>query len=164
MGDDLTLKEREALRTPMQWSNTKHGGFTSYDKPFRPVIADGEYGYPTLNVAAARRDPDSLLQWFERMIRTLRECPEVGTGVCSIVPVTPPSVLAHRMEAPQGTLLFLHNLGDADVTVDVGEQPGQEGDPVEVFSDRPYDEAGADLTGIAVGAHGYRWLRLRRTA
>jgi len=164
MGDDLSLPERAALRTPMQWSDTKNGGFSSSDTVVRPVIAEGAFGYPRVNVATARRDPDSLLQWFERMIRTLRECPEVGVGTCTSVPVDPASVLVHRMEARQGTLLFLHNLGVDDVLVDVGPQPGQEGEPVEMFSDRAYEAAGRDLESLAVAGRGYRWLRLRRTA
>ena len=164
MGDDLSLPEREALRTPMQWSDTRHGGFSSAEQVVRPVIADGAFGYPTVNVAAARLDPDSLLSWFQRMIPTLLECPEVGSGTCVPVPVGPASVLVHRMEAASGTMLFLHNLGRDDVVVDVGHQPGQESDPVEVFNDRGYDVAGPDLTGLALGGSGYRWLRLRRRA
>ena len=164
MGDDLSLPEREALRTPMQWSDTENGGFSSADKVVRPVIADGRFGYPRVNVASARQDPDSLLRWFEQMIRTLRECPEVGTGVCTPVDAGPPSVLVHRMEAHQGVLLFLHNLGREPVTVDIGRQPGQEGEPVEVFADRPYKAVRPGLKKVELGPCGYRWLRLRRTA
>jgi len=164
MGDDLSLPEREALRTPMQWSSTKNGGFTSFDDPVRPVISDGVFGYPRVNVGMARQDPDSLLRWFEQMIRTLRECPEVGTGVCTPIDVAQPSVLVHRMDARQGILLFVHNLGREPVTVDIGRQPGQEGEPVEVFSDHPYKRVRPGLKKVEVGPCGYRWLRLRRTA
>ena len=164
MGDDLSLPEREALRTPMQWSNTKGAGFSSADDLVRPVIADGTFGYPRVNVATARLEPDSLLSWFQRMIPTRRECPEVGSGRCTPVPTAWPSVLAHRMEAQQGTMLFLHNLGRDNVVVDVGAQPGQEGDPVEVFSDQSYAPVGADLVGIVLAGSGYRWLRLRRAS
>jgi maltose alpha-D-glucosyltransferase/alpha-amylase len=162
MGDDLSLPEREALRTPMQWADTKGAGFSSSDRLVRPVVADGPFGYPTVNAATARLDPDSLLSWFQRMIHTLHECPEVGSGRCTPVPVAQPAVLVHRMDAVQGTLLFVHNLGRDDVVLDVGAQPGQEGDPVAVFGDRSYAAAGADLTGLAVAGSGYRWLRLRQ--
>jgi maltose alpha-D-glucosyltransferase/alpha-amylase len=59
-------------------------------------------------------------------------------------------------------LLFVHNLGSEALTVDVGPQPDQDGDPVEVFSDRRYDRVGPELTGIEIGASGFRWLRLSR--
>ena len=96
------------------------------------------------------------------MIHTLRECPEVGVGRCTPVPVGEPAVLVHRMEADQGALLFLHNLGRTDAVVDVGAQPGQEGPPVEVFGDRAYPPVGPDLDRVPVAASGYRWLRLSR--
>jgi maltose alpha-D-glucosyltransferase/alpha-amylase len=162
MGDDLSLPEREAIRTPMQWSNRRHAGFSHADTLVRPVISNGEFGYPTVNVAVQRLDGDSLLSWFQRMIHSARECPEVGVGTCTPVQVGQSGVLVHRMAADQGTLLFLHNLGSTDVTVDVGAQPDQDGDPVEVFSDRGYDRAAPDLAGIRVAASGFRWLRLSR--
>jgi maltose alpha-D-glucosyltransferase/alpha-amylase len=163
MGDDLSLPGRESLRTPMQWSDATAGGFTSSADPVRPVVADGPYGYPTVNVTAQQRDPDSLLRWFEHMIHTLRECPEVGSGTCTPVAVEHPAVLVHRMDAAEGTMIFLHNLGREDVRVDVGPQPGQDGAPVEVLSDRGYGPPSADLTGLELAGCGYRWIRLRRT-
>jgi maltose alpha-D-glucosyltransferase/alpha-amylase len=166
MGDDLSLPDRDSLRTPMQWSGAPHGGFTTAEDPVRPVIADGPYGYPTVNVTAQLRDPDSLLRWFEHMVRTVRECPEVGSGRCTTIDVGEPAVLAHRMDAGPGALLFLHNLGRADVRVDVGPEgdvgrKGHDGAPVEVFADRGYAPPAEDLTGLDVAASGYRWIRLR---
>ena len=152
----------DLLRTPMQWSNTPGAGFSPADQLVRPVIADGEYGYPKVNVSDQRMDPGSLLHWFQGMIHTLRECPEVGSGVCVVVPAGPPSLLVHRMTGATGTLLFLHNLGRDEVTVDVGPQPEQDGPPVEVFSDRRYDPVEEDLHAVPLAASGFRWLRLCR--
>jgi maltose alpha-D-glucosyltransferase / alpha-amylase len=162
MGDDLSLPEREAIRTPMQWSNRANAGFSHGRTLVRPVISDGEYRYPAVNVAAQRLDGNSLLSWFQRMIHSARECPEVGVGTCTPIDVGQPAVLAHRMSAEQGTLLFLHNLGAEGVTVDVGPQPDSDGDPVEIFSDRSYDPAGPELSGLRLGPSGFRWLRLSR--
>jgi maltose alpha-D-glucosyltransferase/alpha-amylase len=163
MGDDLSLPDRDSIRTPMQWADARNAGFSTADRLVRPVVADGDFGYPTVNADAARRDPNSLFTWFQHMIHTLRECPEVGVGRCTPVPVGDPALLVHRMEADQGALLFVHNLGRADAVVDVGAQPGQDGPPVEVFGDRAYPPVGPDLAGIPVAASGYRWLRLSRT-
>jgi maltose alpha-D-glucosyltransferase/alpha-amylase len=160
MGDDLSLPDRDPLRTPMQWSGAPAGGFTTSDDPVRPVISDGRYGYPTVNARAQQRDPDSLLRWFEHMVHTLRECPEVGSGTCTTLPAGHPAVLAHRMTAGDGALLFLHNLGRDDVRVDVGAQPGRRGAPEEVLADRGYAPPSADLTGLELAGCGYRWIRL----
>jgi maltose alpha-D-glucosyltransferase / alpha-amylase len=166
MGDDLSLRGRDAIRTPMQWSFLPNAGFSraESDRLVRPVVADGDFGYRTVNVTAQRHDPGSLLSWFERMIRTLREAPEVGGGSCSHVDVpVPRGVLAHRADSPAGVMLFLHNLGDAEATVDLGTLAEEAEYPNDVLADQEYPEPG-DLTKLAVAGYGYRWIRLRRGA
>ncbi|HEX6921236.1 MAG TPA: alpha-amylase family protein, partial [Actinomycetes bacterium] len=114
MGEDLSLPGRDAIRTPMQWESDRSGGFSTAppERLVRPVTARGTYGVRRVNVHDQERDPASLLTWFERMIRTLRECPEVGVGTCTVIDVPMPrAVLAHRFDAPEGSMLFLHNLG-----------------------------------------------------
>jgi maltose alpha-D-glucosyltransferase/alpha-amylase len=85
MGDDLSLPERNCARTPMQWSTEPHGGFTSARKPVRPVISGGAYGFEHVNVAAQRRDPDSLMNWMERACACARRSRRWGgaTSRCS---------------------------------------------------------------------------------
>src|ERR1700738_1164217 len=78
MGDDLSLPERQCARTPMQWSTEPNAGFTKSGNPILPVIHEGPYGYDHVNAAAQRRDPDSLLNWTERIIRMRKEVPEIG--------------------------------------------------------------------------------------
>jgi glycosidase len=122
MGEDLSLPGRDAIRTPMQWSPSTNGGFSAAPKLVCPVISGGEYGYEKVNVVAQRHDPHSLLAWFERMIRTLRESPEAGAGRCRHVDrKLPQGVLAHRADGTSGSMLFLHNLGTDDVVVDLSE-------------------------------------------
>ncbi|GAA1742515.1 alpha-amylase family protein [Luedemannella helvata] len=162
MGDDLSLPGRNAIRTPMQWSDAANGGFSAAE-PVRPAIAKGPYGYPTVNVTAQRHDPSSLLSWFERMIRTLRESPEVGAGQCAAIDDAslPPAVLAHRADGPTGTMLFLHNLDEEPVRVDMSRLEGEADNPNQVFGDQPYEEK-LDLSNLELGGFGYRWIRVCR--
>jgi maltose alpha-D-glucosyltransferase/alpha-amylase len=165
MGEDLSLPGRDAFRTPMQWEARRGGGFSQADpKQFvRPVISRGRFGIRSVNVLDQERDPDSLLSWFERMIRTLRECPEVGLGDCSVVDrAFPRSVLAHRLDAAEGSMLFLHNLRDGAVTVDLTGLEDNVDRPVEVFGDGPYPEIGSRLGRLELAGYGFRWIRLRR--
>src|SRR5579871_3285146 len=73
MGDDLSLPERNALRTPMQWSDEPNAGFSNAPEGrlVRPVVHGGDFGFTSVNVDAQRADDASLLAWFERMLRTL---------------------------------------------------------------------------------------------
>jgi maltose alpha-D-glucosyltransferase/alpha-amylase len=162
MGDDLSLPGRNSIRTPMQWSPNPSAGFSTGSDLIRPVIADGEYGYPKVNVTAQRHDKDSLLGWFERMIRSLRESPEVSAGSCTHVDQKlPPGVLAHRADGAGGSMLFLHNLGTDDVTVDLSELYADADHPNQVFGDQDYQPVG-QFDALDLAGYGYRWIRLYR--
>ncbi len=164
MGENLSLPGREAIRTPMQWSYKENGGFSTADpeKLVCPVVDRGEYGYQKVNVTAQRRDPRSLLGWFERMIRTLREAPETGSGRTSHIDLPmPPGVLAHRADGPTGTMVFLHNLGTEDAEVDLSMLAPEADLPIDVLTDRNYDEVGK-LDRLKLAGYGYRWIRICR--
>ncbi|MER5606088.1 alpha-amylase family protein [Micromonospora tulbaghiae] len=164
MGEDLSLDGRDAIRTPMQWSYADNAGFSTAEpeKLVRPVIDKGEYGYQKVNVTAQRKDPRSLLGWFERMIRTLREAPETGSGNTTHIDVPmPPGVLAHRADGRTGTMVFLHNLGTEDVEVDLSTLAPEADLPIDVLSDRNYEDVGK-LDRLKLAGYGYRWIRLCR--
>src|ERR671939_173046 len=78
MGEDLKLPGRDAIRTPMQWTPGRAAGFSSAppDQLAVPVLTRGKYSARKVNVQEQSRDADSLLRWFEQLIRVLRECSE----------------------------------------------------------------------------------------
>jgi maltose alpha-D-glucosyltransferase / alpha-amylase len=159
MGEDLRLPERDAIRTPMQWSAVRHAGFSNTDGELvLPVIARGPYGYHRVNVTDQRRDPDSLLTWFERMLHTHRECREIGVGDHKAIPVDAGSVLVHQADAPSGSMLFLHNLSDKPVRLNMPQHVHESDSPVEMFSDHEYDPPNLDK--LELEGYGYRWIRL----
>jgi maltose alpha-D-glucosyltransferase/alpha-amylase len=164
MGEDLALPGREALRTPMQWDDGPNGGFSSADPSalVSPVQTSGKYGIRSVNVRGQQRDPGSLLRWFEQMIGVVRECPEIGVGTWAVLDIPDArSVLVHRFDAPEGSILLLHNLADESVVVNVGRQPGM-ARAWEMFADAPYPRPTAALRGLELNGWGYRWIRLRR--
>jgi maltose alpha-D-glucosyltransferase/alpha-amylase len=160
MGDDLRLKERQCGRTPMQWSTEAHGGFTDADKPVLPVITGGLYGYERVNAAVQRRDPQSLLNWTERMIRMRKECPEFGWGSWKILPTGTRSVLAMVYEWRGNALVALHNFANSPQHVKL-RVPGVQGRKlVSLLSE---EHSKADTKGvhsIELEAYGYRWFRV----
>jgi maltose alpha-D-glucosyltransferase/alpha-amylase len=166
MGEDLALPGREAIRTPMQWDDTRNAGFSAADPDalVRPVQTSGPFGARRVNVRGQQRDPVSFLRWFENLIRTLREAPEIGTGRCTVIDVPlPASVLAHRMDARSGAILLLHNLADAAVTIDIGPLDAGNEAPYDLLVDGPYERPDRKLRGLELHGYGYRWIRLRRS-
>jgi maltose alpha-D-glucosyltransferase / alpha-amylase len=169
MGEDLALSGRDAIRTPMQWDDTPNAGFSTAarEELIRPVISRGPFAARHVNVRDQQRNPDSLLRWFENLVHTLREAPEIGAGWVSIVDVPlPRSVLAHRFDHRSGSILCLHNLSSTDVTVDIGpvDRVDRRGDrPYDLLLDGPYDAPARDLTDLELRGFGYRWIRLCRS-
>jgi maltose alpha-D-glucosyltransferase/alpha-amylase len=166
MGEDLSLDGRESIRTPMHWDATPNGGFSTAapEALFRPVAMNGRFGAKKVNVRAQQQDANSLLRWFENLIYTLRNAPEIGTGTCSVIDAPlPRSVLAHRFDAQAGTILLLHNLADEKVTVDIGPLSGMNGDPYDLFVDGTYAAPTKKLSDLMLNGWGYRWIRLSRS-
>lgn len=163
MGDDLSQPQREAIRTPMQWSDESNGGFSTAasDQLIRPVIKAGEYGYPNLNVMAQRRDPNSLMNWMERVIRTRKECPEFGWGEWEIIETDQPSVFAHRCDWQGKTVLAVHNLSRNPCTVllklSTAENPNTHW--LDLLDDSAYKPMQAEHS-IELEGYGYRWMRI----
>jgi maltose alpha-D-glucosyltransferase / alpha-amylase len=161
MGDNLKLPERNCARTPMQWSTEPNAGFTKSEKPVLPVISDGPYSFQHVNVADQRRDPNSLLNWMERIIRMRKEVPEIGWGDFSFVSTGTPKVLAMRYDWRNNAVLCVHNLS---------------GEPREVRLSIDADEEKCVLANLLSGDHsesdasgkhhmllepyGYRWFRV----
>src|SRR5262249_12921128 len=110
MGEDLRLKERNAIRTPMQWSDERNGGFSTAERTVRPVLARGPYGYERVNVERQQREDDSLLHWTTRMIQLRKQCPEIGWGEWRVVPTGSRSVLALEYRWRGNTIVCVHNL------------------------------------------------------
>ena len=162
MGDDLKLPERNCARTPMQWSTEPHAGFTKSDKPILPVISDGPYGYQHINAAEQRRDPNSLLNWTERIIRMRKEVPEVGWGDFEVLSTRDPAVFAIRYDWRNNSVLFVHNL-DA-IPREVEFSTGLRGTEARVLVNLLTDvhsRAGDDgKHHLLLEAYGYRWYRV----
>jgi maltose alpha-D-glucosyltransferase / alpha-amylase len=165
MGDDLRLPERDSVRTPMQWTAGINAGFsTAPAKQLRrPVIDSGEYDYHRVNVQAERRDPRSLLNRLERMIRTRKEFPEFARGKYRLLESDPPAkIFVHACEDGEGrAVLAIHNLSREKVTAKIRLWTDTFAQAVFLFGG--IDEAeiiGKDLP-IELEGYGYNWVRLK---
>jgi maltose alpha-D-glucosyltransferase/alpha-amylase len=161
MGDNLDLPERNCARTPMQWSTEPNAGFTESDKPDLPVIDKGPYGYEHVNVAVQRRDPNSLLNWTERILRMRKEVPEVGWGDFQVIANRDPAVLIMRYDWRNNSVLFVHNLDEKPREVSFAT--GLSGEAGKLLVNLlAEDHSHADADGkhhLMLEAYGYRWYR-----
>ena len=161
MGDDLRLPERYAVRTPMQWSSHRHGGFTT-GRPRRSAGSSNDpiYGYRHVNVADQRRDPNSLLNWTERIIRTRKECAEIGWGDWTILPRLPDHVLGIRYDWNDRATIVLHNFADKPCTVRLRVDGPQGTRLVNLLSQETQRRRRERPPPVELEPYGYRWLRV----
>ena len=162
MGDNLDLPERNCARTPMQWSTEPHAGFTKSDKPCSPVIDKGPYGFQHINVAGQRRDPDSMLNWTERIIRMRKEVPEISWGDFTVIATRDPAVLVIRYDWRNNSVLFAHNLDEKprEVSFVVGLS-GEAGKLLINLLTEDHSQADTqDRHRLMLEGYGYHWYRV----
>jgi maltose alpha-D-glucosyltransferase / alpha-amylase len=82
MGDNIFLGDRNGIRTPMQWSGDRNGGFSTADpqRLYLPLIVDYEHHYQTVHVEAQQRNRHSLLSWMKRLIALRKRYRAFGRG------------------------------------------------------------------------------------
>jgi trehalose synthase len=162
MGENLDADGRLAVRTPMQWTSGRNGGF-SEAAPSRlpgPVVTGG-FGPEFVNVADQRRDPESLLSFMKLLIRRYRECPELGWGTFTVLDQPHPEVLAHLCAWDDGALVAVHNLSPQPRSVPLRLEDCDSShrleDLLRTASTPVADDGSIEL---ALEGYGYRWLRV----
>ncbi|HEY2090440.1 MAG TPA: alpha-amylase family protein [Thermoanaerobaculia bacterium] len=160
MGDDLKLKERQSARTPMQWSTERHGGFTAGEKPVLPLIDDEVSGYEVCNAADQRREPESFLNWTERIIRMRKECPEIGWGEWQVLRTGSPNVLAIRYDWRDNAIVAVHNLDDRPHRLTLAIENDDRTSLVNLLSADHSDGDDNGVHRLAIEGYGYRWYRV----
>jgi glycosidase len=122
------------------------------------LIAEGEYSYKQVNVAAQQRESDSLLNWFDRAIRIRKQCPEFGCGNWKIIETSEICVFAHCCEIDQRAVLAVHNLSNQPCTATL--KIDLDRSLIELFSDHPYEPLSSP--SISLEPFGYRWFRVEQ--
>ncbi|MFD2514137.1 alpha-amylase family protein [Pontibacter locisalis] len=159
MGDDLSLEERNSVRTAMQWTDEPNAGFSKSAEAdlIRPVINKGDYSYKKVNVVQQQRDTNSLLNWMERVIRVRRQCTELGNGNCGVISIPDSRVFVHYCEL-QYKLIAAHNLSGEKVQILIDDLNKEGVYMTEVFSNGEYKEPKDGQ--VEINPYGYRWFRL----
>jgi maltose alpha-D-glucosyltransferase/alpha-amylase len=164
MGDNIYLGDRNGVRTPMQWSSDRNGGFSRADpaRLFAPPIQDPVYGYQSINVEAQERYPFSLLNWMKRMIALRRQHPVFGRGSLDFIGCANRKVLAYVRRDERETILVVVNLS-RDVqpaALELGAFAGLM--PIEMHGLSEFPRIGSDPYFLTLSAYASYWFTLQQ--
>ena len=166
MGDNIHLGDRDAVRTPMQWSPDRNGGFSSADPPelVLPINMDPIYGYGTVNVEAQRRDRHSILNWMRRMLAVRSRHAAFGRGTLTLLYPKNRKVLAYLRQHEGDTLLCVANLAASSqaVELDLSNFAGRV--PVELHAGALFPPIGELTYLLTLPPYGFYWFALATTA
>jgi maltose alpha-D-glucosyltransferase/alpha-amylase len=171
MGDNIYLGDRDTVRTPMQWSPDRNGGFSRADfaQLVLPPVMDPVYGYQAVNVEAELRDPSSFLRWLRHMLAVRRRNTVFATGSFEVLPADNPSVLAFvRAEAgrppgggePGPTILCVNNLSRFPQACEVSVARWRGSSPRELIGRASFPVIGDEPYRLTLGPYGSYWLEL----
>ena len=161
MGDNIYLGDRDGVRTPMQWSIDRNGGFSRADfaQLYAPPIMDPVYGFSSLNVESQQRNPHSLLHWVRNLINVRKNHPVFGTGAFRPLDATNPKVLAF-LRGQRNPILVVANLGSSSQPVELSLSEYAGHTPVEMSARTPFPAIGELPYLLTLAPHGFYWFQL----
>jgi len=162
MGDNVFLGDRDGVRTPMQWTSDRNGGFSRADfaQLYAPPLMDPVYGFQAVNVEAELRTPTSLLRWMHRFIVLRKEHPVFGFGTYEPIRTSNPRIFALIRRWEDDVVLCVHNLARSAqaVELDLHELEGRY--PVELFGNSRFPPIGELPYLLTLARRGFYWFAL----
>ncbi len=166
MGDNIYLGDRNGVRTPMQWSSDRNGGFSRADPQglYLPPIMDPIYGFASVNVEAQAREPSSLLNWTRRILAVRKAYKAFGRGTFELLRPGNRKILAYVRRYENETLLCVANLKRSAqaVELDLAEFRGRV--PVELLGRSSFPPIGELPYMLTLAGHGFYWFELAESA
>ncbi len=164
MGDNLFLKDRDGVRTPMQWSPDRNGGFSTAEpvRLYAPVVMDPTYGYEAVNVETQQRNSSSLLNWMRRAIAVRKAAKAFGRGTLTLLYPSNRRVLAYLREYENETILVVANLAHTAqaVQIDLAAFAGRV--PFEMLGSTAFPPITTTPYAITLAPYGFFWFALVR--
>lgn len=163
MGDNVYLGDRDGVRTPMQWTGDRNGGFSRADfaRLYLPPLMDPVYGFQAVNVEAQLRTPTSLLRWIQRFIALRREHPVFGLGSYEALRPKNPRIYAHIRRYEEEIVLCVHNLARSAQAVELDLSSFEGLVPEEMFGRASFPRIGQLPYLLTLPGRGFYWFQLR---
>ncbi|CAM5451005.1 maltose alpha-D-glucosyltransferase OS=Afipia felis OX=1035 GN=treS PE=3 SV=1 [Afipia felis] len=162
MGDNIYLGDRNGVRTPMQWTPDRNGGFSRSDpaRLYAPPIMDPVYGYESVNVEAQSRSLSSLLSWTKRLISVRKTSKAFGRGSITFIRPTNRATVAYVRQYEDETILCIANLSRSAQATELNLAPWKERVPLEMLGRTTFPAIGELPYLITLAPYGFYWFKL----
>lgn len=162
MGDNVFLGDRDAVRTPMQWTSDRNAGFSRTDpaRMFLPPVMDPVYGYQSVNVEAQSKSPNSLLNWTRRIIAVRKAHKAFGRGALEFLHPGNRKVLAYLREYEGEAILCVANLSRSAQPVELDLSRFSSHVPVELIGGSNFPTVGTLPYMLTLPGHSFYWFSL----
>ena len=166
MGDNVYLGDRDGVRTPMQWTGDRNGGFSRADfaRLYLPPLMDPVYGFQAVNVEAQLRTPTSLLRWVHRYIALRKEHPVFALGTYEPLRTENERILAHIRRHEDEIVLCAHNLSRSPQPAELDLSAFSGYAPEEMLWHTLFPRIGELPYFLTFAGRGFYWFRLRKPA
>jgi len=163
MGDNIYLGDRNGVRTPMQWTPDRNGGFSRADpaKLYAPMIMDPVYGYEAVNVEAQSRSLSSLLSATKRLIAVRKSTLAFGRGSMTFIRPANRAVLAYVREYKGEVILCVANLSRSAQATELDLSAWKERVPLEMLGRTRFPAIGELPYMITLAPYGFYWFELK---
>jgi maltose alpha-D-glucosyltransferase/alpha-amylase len=160
MGDNIWLRDRNGVRTPMQWSADKNAGFSITSDLWAPIINDPVYGYEHVNVADQEHIPSSLLNWTRRILQIRKQHKAFGRGSIEFILPENPAILVYVRRWEDDTMLCVVNLSSRVESVAIDLSPLAGSVLTEAFGGTVFPPVGDTPYPLVIGPLGYYWFEV----
>jgi maltose alpha-D-glucosyltransferase/alpha-amylase len=166
MGDNIFLGDRDGVRTPMQWTPDRNGGFSRADpgRLYLPPLMDPVYGYQSVNVEAQSRNPSSFLNWMKRLIAARQGRTVFGRGTLTFLYPSNRRIFAYLREAGDETVLCVANLGRSAEAADLDLAAYRGRVPLELLGRTRFPQIGEGYYRVTLSGHSFYWFLLEHPA
>src|SRR5258705_8818201 len=162
MGDNIYLGDRNGVRTPMQWTSDRNGGFSRCDpaRLYLPVIMDPVYGHQSVNVEAQQRSPSSFLNWMKRLIGVRRSTSAFSPGNLRFIRPANRTVIAYVRQHENDTIVCIANLSRSAQAAEIDLSPWKGRVPMEMLGRQKFPAIGEGPYLVTLAPYGFFWFLL----
>jgi maltose alpha-D-glucosyltransferase / alpha-amylase len=162
MGDNVYLRGRAGVRTPMQWNMNINAGFSTANpqKLYLPVITDPLYRFESVNVKTQEENPSSLVLWIKNIVAMRKRINAFARGAIKFIESSNSKILCFARLYEKQRVIVVANLSQFSQAATLDLSGFKDCDITEAFSQNRFKSIDEGEYDITIGPYGYFWFEV----